>query len=113
MFRRLAALWLVVLIVLPFSAPFPTCDLTDFLGVTPAAHQVQGPVSSTRVQVDESSSLLAPPVACAAGRLKLAALSGLRSLKSVAPAAPTRVDFRDARPSRFGTPPALITTLRI
>ena len=31
-FKRLIALWFVVQIVLPFTAPLQTCDLSDLLG---------------------------------------------------------------------------------
>jgi hypothetical protein len=41
-FKRLIALWFVVQIVLPFTAPLQTCDLSDLLG-TRGRHQA--PVS--------------------------------------------------------------------
>jgi hypothetical protein len=35
MLSRLVASWLVVLILAPFTAPFPTCDLSTLLGLQP------------------------------------------------------------------------------
>jgi hypothetical protein len=42
---RVCAPWLVLLIVLPFSAPFPTCDLAS-LGAGPGRHTTDQPVRS-------------------------------------------------------------------
>jgi hypothetical protein len=84
MVRRICAVWLVTLIVLPFSAPFPTCELSDLFGRA-ARHQTPGPEPLNHAALDDATTLLVPPVTAAAGRLKLTALSGLRTVHSVAP----------------------------
>ena len=83
MVRKLSALWLVVLIVMPFSAPFPTCDVTDLLSGRAPSHPVSPAPGHS---IDDATTILVPPVAAEASRMKLAALSGLRGVSSVSPA---------------------------
>src|SRR5260221_12878049 len=76
MFRRLqefCALWLVAQILLPFTAPFPTCDLSDLLSSTRHDHAPLVP-SNPRVEGDYA---FAPPLATTAGRLRLVVVSTL------------------------------------
>jgi hypothetical protein len=65
------ALWLIAQILLPFTAPFPTCDLSDFLG---GAQHHGAPLvpSSSRADGDYA---FAPPLATTGGRLKLVVVS--------------------------------------
>ena len=51
---RLFAAWLVVLIVLPFTAPWGVCDLSDFRHTTPSSDGL----AKTPVSPDET---LVPP----------------------------------------------------
>jgi hypothetical protein len=44
MLARTFALWLVVLILLPFSAPFSTCDLATVFSPAAGRHQSADPV---------------------------------------------------------------------
>jgi hypothetical protein len=75
MLDTLFTLWLVAQILLPFTAPFPTCDLGDLLAGTPH-HSVPftAPRVTRRVFVD-SSYLYAPPLSTADGQLKLVVVS--------------------------------------
>src|ERR1700687_1923890 len=76
MFRalsRLCALWLVAQILLPFTAPFPTCDLSDFLG---SAHHHGAPLLPSNSRADGDYTF-APPLAPTGGRLKLVVVSSL------------------------------------
>ena len=112
MVRRISALWLVVLIALPFSAPFPTCDLSDLFGRT-ANRPAHTPAPVDHAALDEATMLLVPPVADTAGRLKTTALSESRTEHSMAPlplAVP--VSLRAVR-DRFDTPSQAATILRI
>ena len=46
MLSRVIASWLVVLILAPFTAPFPTCDLATLFGTSPVAEDAgHGPAS--------------------------------------------------------------------
>ena len=72
-FGRLCALWLVAQILLPFTAPFPTCDLSDVLGGA-RHHGVPLVPPSTHVDGDYA---FAPPLATTSGRLRLLVLSSL------------------------------------
>jgi hypothetical protein len=71
-FERFCALWLVAQILLPCTAPFPTCDLSDLLG---SAHQ-RAPLVPANTRVDGDYAF-APPLATAAGRLRLVVVSAL------------------------------------
>src|ERR1700680_3539903 len=76
---RISAIWLVALILLPFTAPFPTCDIVDFFRRS-APYQgvpLAPPVSSTTLIADAESSLLVPPLASMARQLRQVALSDL------------------------------------
>jgi hypothetical protein len=82
--RRLCALWLAAQILLPFTAPFPTCDLSDFLG---GAHHHGVPFAPLSTHVDGDYAF-APPLATTAGRLRLVVVSSLdvSSVVGIAPA---------------------------
>jgi hypothetical protein len=81
MLSKFSALWLVVLILLPFTAPFPTCDVADLFGRSAADHRMAPvpPTSSTTLIADAESSLLVPPQASRARQLRQAALSDLNT----------------------------------
>src|SRR5580693_6948094 len=51
---KISALWLVLLILLPFTAPFPTCDLADLLGTSATSQGAPLP------PVSPAASLAAP-----------------------------------------------------
>jgi hypothetical protein len=72
-FGRLCGLWLIAQILLPFTAPFPTCDLPDFLG---SVHHHGAPLVPANSRADGDYAF-APPLATTAGRLKLVVLSSL------------------------------------
>ena len=70
---RFCALWLVAQILLPFTAPFPTCDLSDFLG---SAQHRGAPLAPSSSRADGDYAF-APPLATPGGRLKLVVVSPL------------------------------------
>jgi hypothetical protein len=47
MVARACAVWLVLLIVAPFSAPFSVCDVSTFVGVA-QTHSSSSPMKSSR-----------------------------------------------------------------
>jgi hypothetical protein len=112
MLQEISALWLVVLIVLPFSAPFPTCDVSDLFGRA-ARHQTPAPGPLNHAALDDATTLLVPPVSATAGRLKLTALSGLRTVHSVAPMLMAAAESPTTVSSQLGTVPQFADILRI
>ena len=87
MHRRVDSLctwWMVLLILLPFTAPFPTCDVSDFL--TDAAHHHAPPLQSSTASLGDAAYSFVPPLATTEGRLKLVVVSRLASRLVVLPA---------------------------
>jgi len=76
---RIAALWLIVLIVSPFSAPFSTCDLATLTrsNITHAGGPVRSPTPFR--SLEDAAASHAVPVAPVASRLKLLSAADLRS----------------------------------
>jgi hypothetical protein len=72
-FENFCAIWLTAQILLPFTAPFPTCDLSDFLG---GAQHHGAPLMPSNSRADGDYAL-APPLATTGGRLKLSVVSSL------------------------------------
>ena len=72
-FGSFCALWLIAQILLPFTAPFPTCDLSDFLG---SAQHHGSPLMPSNSRADGDYAF-APPLATTGGRLKLVVISSL------------------------------------
>src|SRR3984893_12423121 len=72
-FSRLCSIWLVAQILLPFTAPFPTCDLSDFTG---GVRHRGVPLVPPSTHVDGDYAF-APPLSTTAGRLRLVVVSAL------------------------------------
>jgi hypothetical protein len=72
-FEKFCALWLVAQILLPFTAPFPICDLSDLLG---SAQHRGAPLLPANARVDGDYAC-APPLVTTAGRLRLVVVSTL------------------------------------
>jgi hypothetical protein len=88
MLAKAVALWLAVLILLPFSAPFSTCDLASLLPETHTGGSTQPlrhgwPIPS----VGDSAATHALPFVRTAGRSKVftAALRGSRARAAALP----------------------------
>jgi len=71
MLTRSVVAVLIVLIVLPFSAPGAVCGVSDLFGATNTTPHALGGQSSSSAHVDDGTALLAPPAASMASRLKL------------------------------------------
>jgi hypothetical protein len=75
MLAKICAGWLVVLILLPCTAPFPTCDVASLLG---AAHQTV-PIShhtSPVVATVNAAPSLVPHLSRMVGRVRLLPIPG-------------------------------------
>ncbi len=57
---KLLAAWLVALIVLPFTAPFPTCDARDLFGDAHQQRATTNALSPSAVTLDDSATLFPP-----------------------------------------------------
>ena len=88
-FESFCALWLIAQILLPFTAPFPTCDLADFLG---SAEHHSAPLVPSNSRADGDYAF-APPLATTSGRLKLVVVSSL-DVSSVVGNAPAMANRR-------------------
>ena len=76
MFSRVAACWLVVLVLAPFTAPFPTCDFgTLFGGSQTEPSPVHLPVSV----IANDSVVASVPAISGVGRVRLSVLAGVFS----------------------------------
>ena len=107
-FRRLCAIWLVAQVLLPFTAPFPTCDLSDFLG---SAQHHSAPLAPSSSRADGDYAF-APPLATTSGRLKLVVVSSL-DVSSVVGNAPAIANGRpiavtSGRPRRSQGQPTVL-----
>ena len=71
MFKRVVVGMLILLIVLPFSAPGAVCGVTNLFGVPDATPHAAGVPYASPAHVDDGTALLAPPSANIASRLKL------------------------------------------
>jgi hypothetical protein len=77
--EKLCAFWLVAQILLPFTAPFPICDLSDLLNGAhrhSTAQNHNAPVApQPRSSRFDGDFAFAPPLATTAGYLKLVVVS--------------------------------------
>jgi hypothetical protein len=67
--RRIVTFWLIAQIVLPFTAPFPVCDLADLLSGAP--HHSAPLSSNVPDSRTDASYSYAPPLVTTDGRLRL------------------------------------------
>jgi hypothetical protein len=75
MVSRSTACWLIVLVLAPFTAPFPTCDLVTLFGGAPA-RQTPANLPGAATLADETSVASVPAISHI-GRVRLLQLSAL------------------------------------
>jgi hypothetical protein len=72
-FSRVAACWLIVLVLAPFTAPFPTCDLGTVFGGSQTGHSPKHmPVSV----IANESIVASVPAISGVGRIRLSVVVG-------------------------------------
>lgn len=76
MCSRVAACWLVVLVLAPFTAPFPTCDLDTLFGGVPTEHS---PMHVPAPVIANDSVVASVPAISGVGRVRLSVLAGVFS----------------------------------
>jgi hypothetical protein len=72
-FTRVAACWLVVLVLAPFTAPFPTCDFGTLFG---GSQTDQSPVHLPVSVIASDSVVASVPAISGVGRIRLSVLAG-------------------------------------
>lgn len=102
MVSRIIACWLIVLVLAPFTAPFPTCDLATFLGGSPA-RQASANLPGAATLGDEVSVASVPAISHT-GRVRLVPLSPMSgsrreglppsATQMLIPASPCHIDDR-------------------
>jgi hypothetical protein len=78
MFSRITACWLVVLVLAPFTAPFPTCDFATLFGRGPSRQAPIAPPVSAAVSHDDA--VVAAPASLGDGRARLHSPFGISPL---------------------------------
>ena len=110
MLAKFFAFWLLVLAVLPFTAPFSTCDLSALLGSTDTSRTPFVPAGSG-VATDVAVPSL--PGACTAGRVRLQPLSGVVVAAMTTPPASIRLAGTSVALSGIRPFAVLATVLRL
>ena len=72
-FSRVAACWLIVLVLAPFTAPFPTCDFGTLFGGSQSEHSA-GHVPGSVIATD--SAVASVPAFSGVGRIRLSVVAG-------------------------------------
>jgi hypothetical protein len=111
MLPKFFASWLVVLILVPFTAPFSTCDLTGFLASAERHHTPLAPRRSTAVTNDAA----VPSVPCisTARRVRLLPLSRLAPAQARTASSSARVGWSVASAGCIREHTVLTTILRL
>jgi hypothetical protein len=113
---RIVAVWFVLMIALPFTAPFPTCDFSQSAGgAQTSEHHAARLVapSSMAAPFSDAEFSIVPPLTASAGLLRRPTLSATdsgtflpASLRAIGPLSSTSLDL----PGRI---PVLLTILRL
>lgn len=113
MIAKLASAWLILLVLLPFTAPFPTCGLDDFLGRNASSPAAPTP-SPTASLADAATSLLVLPLTTMANRLRLFALLMFNTAHAIAaPLLHARLELSPAPADPTGRQPVQPANLRL
>ena len=89
MLSRVAACWLVVLVLAPFTAPFPTCDLAALFGGEQAHHLPANAPGHITLACD--STIASVPAISGNGRVRLLPVSCVCAAAGQVLPAPTNV----------------------
>jgi hypothetical protein len=111
MLPKFLASWLVVLVLVPFTAPFSTCDLASLFGNNGGAHSPIAPLTSAALTTDAAvpTALFATP----AGRVRHLPLSRVSVAESAALASPATVISSVPSAGSIREHAALSTILRL
>jgi hypothetical protein len=108
MTSRFVASWLVVLAIMPFTAPFSTCDLTGFMGPARRQHSPGAPLRSAGVASDAAVPTV--PGISGAGRIRRVPLTDVSTAHTHTVSA--SIHFASSRASnRFSREHAVFATI--
>jgi hypothetical protein len=110
MFTKFFAAWLVVLIIVPFTAPFSTCDPTSLFGMAPGQHVPVAPRRS--VALTNDATVPASPFVSAA-RTRMPPLSRVSRAESAAPSLGATLISSAASPGSIRKQTVVHTILRV
>jgi hypothetical protein len=121
MLPKFFAAWLVVLVLVPFTAPFSTCDLTGFVGGLRRHHPPVAPrtfgAGRERRHPDEdfTSNVAVPrvPAIFSSGRVRLLPLSGVPLAQTKVPSSSARSMWSATSAGCIREHAALSTILRV
>ena len=109
---KIAAAWLAVLVFLPFTPPFTTCDFGDVVGLSSSDQSVPLPVLPRNTTAAAmATALLVMPLPTLADQLKNLAMFSLTS-QAVRSPRPTLDDSAASNGRPVGSP-ALVPVLRL
>ena len=111
MLSKFFASWLVVLVVVPFTAPFSTCDVTGLFGGAQGQHTPFATPASASVSHDAA----VPSVLCisTAGRVRLLPVSGAPLAQTKTSSASQCVTWSGASAGYIREHTVLTTILRL
>jgi hypothetical protein len=110
MLRQVIAALLVVLTLTPFTAPFPTCDVTILFSDRAPAPPVHG--TSPATSLADATLSQALPLVRPSGRVRFGALTEARTV-SDGPALPAFALTRSSRTTTTNSQKVSFTILRI
>ena len=111
MLPKFFATWLVALVIVPFTAPFSTCDLTSLFGNPHGQHTPGSPLTSVAFTTDAAVPIA--PYVRSAGRVRLLQMSGVALAESAPPVSPVTLMWSAASAGCVKDHSALSTILRL
>jgi hypothetical protein len=111
MLSKFFASWLLVLVIAPFTAPFPTCDATSLFGSPQGQDAPAAPSAAIVLTTDEAvpSAVFVASI----GRIRLLPLSRVPLTESALPFTSAAAMGSDASADSMREPVALSTILRV
>jgi hypothetical protein len=110
MVSKFVACWLIVLVLAPFTAPFPTCDNSTLFGG--ARHQ-RAPSTPASAALTNDSTVARVPGISGAGRIRFAPLDGVAVARSETVSSATSRAQPCLSPLGMADPLLLTTILRL
>lgn len=109
---RLSAIWLIMLVASPWTAPFATCGLATFWNHTSDSLTTVSSEPGTETSTGDLTGSVTPPASLRSGRLRLEHCIGEWSV--ILPITPTEVPLEQSnRPSPPGSHSSTPSVLRL
>ena len=111
MLPKFFASWLLVLVIAPFTAPFPTCDVTSLFGSPQGQDAPAAP--SAAIVLTTDAAVPSTVFVSSVGRIRLLPLSRVPLTESALPFMSAAAMGSDASADGMREPVALSTILRV